>query len=421
MGSHSTIQKHLTAQDLQHEWIDRYSTKKFHMEYSGYLSNHLLHGVVALHELGATKHQIDDFAEHYAKTKLEPVAPEHKDPYEVATVDEISSDQDAVVPSAERVQKLLGKREDFDVLLAFYAHEVKLLGTDGAVKKHLPALVGGLSGALLHGLIQLGYAYHIGGYRLIAEGLAYFHFSYLSFDQPKKQEETLTGSKKAFTRDEATKLAHALKNHEFILREMHEHFQRQAITKLTIGIFQKKLNALSAHPERGSKAAFELISSTLDGYDLAKVDGNFAIDFALWLYTMIEHNDFVIAHAVTSAWSLKQLEHLLDHDDRVRAWKVWLQVATSGFILQEVSDLSANDICDQYEARLASLGSWQEIIDRTLALQDYPDEHVYKVVQVAHEHAEVHDDGFLSSDERAFVTRQAATKVVEQDFQRVSK
>uniref|UniRef100_K3X1G2 Uncharacterized protein n=1 Tax=Globisporangium ultimum (strain ATCC 200006 / CBS 805.95 / DAOM BR144) TaxID=431595 RepID=K3X1G2_GLOUD len=420
MGSHSsttTIQKHFTAQDLQHEWIDRYSTKKFHMEYSGYLSNHLLHGVVALHELGATKDQIDDFAEHYAKTKLEPVPSEHEDPYEVAAVDEISSNQDAVVPSAERVQKLLGQRQDFDALLAFYAHEVKLLGTDGAVKKHLPALVGGLSGALLHGFIQFGYAYHIGGDRLIAEGLAYFHFSYLSFDQPKKQEETPTGSKKAFTRDEATKLAHALKSHEFILREMHEHLQGKAITELTIGLFQKKLNALSAHPERGSKAAFELISGTLDQYDLSKVNGNFAIDFALWLYTMIEHNDLVIVHAVTSAWSLKQLEHLLDHDDRVRAWKVWFQVATSAFILQEVSDLSANDICDQYEAKLASLDPWQEIIHRTLALQDYPDEHVYKVVQVAHEHAKVHDDGFLSSGERAFVTRQAATKVIEQDFQ----
>ncbi|KAF1329505.1 Proteasome subunit beta type-6, partial [Globisporangium splendens] len=411
------IRKHLAPSDVQNQWIDHYSTKKFGIEYGGYLSNHLLHLVVALYELGATKHQIDDFAEHYAKKKLEPVTPSHEDPYDVVAVDEIRSERAVtLVPSAEYVEKLLGKRQDFDALLAFYGHEVKLLGTDGAVKKHLPSLVGGLSGALLHGIIQLGYAFHIGGDRLIAEGLAYFHFSYLSYDGQKKHNESSAGSKKALTREEAVRLVHAVRNHEFVLREVGERLQTKAISELPLGGFQKKLNALSAHPERGSKAAFELIASTLDEYDLSKVDGNFALDFTLWLYAMIGGSDFVIVHAVTSAWSLKQMEHLLDHDDRVRAWRVWLHVAICAFILVKDADVSASDICDQHAAKLATLDPWQEIINRTLALQDYPDEHVYKLVQVAHEHAAFHGASFLSSDERAFVTRQAASKVIVHEF-----
>jgi len=406
----------MDTHELQDELINKYSTKKFGMEYGGYLSNHLLHGVVALYELGASKQLIDDFAEHYAKMKLEAIAPDHEDPYEVATVEATSSNEDTAIPSEERVQELLGRREDFDALLAFYGHEVKLLGTDGAVKKHLPHLAGGLCGALLHGLIQLGYSYHIGGERLVAEGLAYFHFSYLSFDEPEKQEET--SGTKALTREEAVNLAHALKNHEFILSEMRRQLEARVITELPLGLFQKKLNTLSAHPQRGSAAAFQLISSTLDQYDFSKVNGNFALDFSLWLYTMIDHNDFVIAHAVTSAWSLKQIEHLLDHDNLVRAWKVWFHVAITAFVVQNVSDLSVRDICEQHASELSALDSWQEIIDKALALQDYPDEHVYKVVQIAHEHAALQSSSsFLSDEERAFVTRKAASKVIAVGFQ----
>ncbi|GAB9474804.1 Proteasome subunit beta type-6 [Globisporangium polare] len=399
------------------------------MEYDGYFSNHLLHGVVALYELGAPREQIETFAEHYAKAKLETTAYDHEDPFELVVAEEDSSKSDApvtMIPSAERVKELLGKREDFDALLAFYAHEVKLHGTDEAIRKHLPFMVGGLCGALLHGLIQLGYAYHIGGDRLIAEGLAYFHFSYLSFeDKDDYKNDSSSESldegtkKKQFTREEALQVAHAVKNHEFILSEMRAQLKTEPFADLAIGVYQRNLSALSAHPERGSAAAFQLISRTLDQFDFSEINGDVALDFSLWLYDMMEHSDFVIAHAVTSAWSLKQLEHLLGRDDLVRAWKVWFRVAVSAFIQQRVTDLSADDICDRMELELSTLDSWKEIIERTLALGGSTDEHVYKVVQVAHEHASTGDNksSFLTQDEREFVARKAANKVISTDFQ----
>lgn len=413
----------MDSEDVREELTAKYSTKKFAMEYGGYLSNHLLHGVVALFELGAPRQQIEAFAEHYAKEKLETTAYDHEDPFEMV-VAENTSDA-STIPSTERVKELLGKREDFDALLAFYSHEVKLLGADEAIRKHLPVMVGGLCGALLHGLIQLGYAYHIGGDRLITEGLAYFHFSYLSFedkdDYKKKNSEPLNeDKKKQFTREEALRVAHAVKNHEFLLSEMCAQLETEPFADLPIGIYQRNLNALSAHPERGNAAAFQLISSTLNQFDFTDINGDVALDFSLWLYDIIEHSDFVIAHAVTSAWSLKQLEHLLGHDDRVRAWKVWFRVAVSAFIQQQVTDLSADDICDRVEVELSTLDSWKEIIERTLALDVTTDEHVYKVVQVAHEHAfgGGNKSSFLTQEEREFVARKAASKVLEIDFQR---
>lgn len=411
----------MDSEDVREELTAKYSTKKFAMEYGGYLSNHLLHGVVALFELGAPRQQIEAFAEHYAKEKLETTAYDHEDPFEMV-VAENTSDAPAI-PSVERVKELLGKREDFDALLVFYAHEVKLLGVDEAIRKHLPVMVGGLCGALLHGLIQLGYAYHIGGDRLIAEGLAYFHFSYLSFedkdDYKKNDNEPLDeDKKKQFTREEALRVAHAVKNHEFLLSEMRAQLKTEPFADLPIGTYQRNLNALSAQPERGNVAAFQLISSTLNQFDFTDINGDVALDFSLWLYDMIEHSDFVIAHAVTSAWSLKQLEHLLGHDDRVRAWKVWFRVAVSAFIQQQVTDLSADDICDRVEVELSTLDSWKEIIERTLALNVTTDEHVYKVVQVAHEHASGggNKSSFLTQEEREFVARKAASKVLNIGF-----
>lgn len=421
-SSTNAIHKSMAVTDVRKELTTKYSTRKFAMEYGGYLSNHLLHGVVALFELGAPKEQIEAFAEHYAKEKLETTAYDHEDPFEMVVA--VDTSDAPVIPSTERVKELLGKREDFDALLAFYAHEVKLHGTDEAIRKHLSTMIGGLCGALLHGLIQLGYAYHIGGDRLIAEGLAYLHFSYLSFedkDDYKKTSEPLNeDKKKQFTREEALSVAHAVKNHEFILSEMHKQLETAPFADLPIGIYQRNLNALSAHPERASAAAFQLIASTLDQFDFSNINGDVALDFSLWLYTMIEHNDFVIAHAVTSAWSLKQLEHLLSHDDRVRAWKVWFRVAVSAFIQQQVTDLSAEDICDRaVDLELSTLDSWTEIVGRTLALEETTDEHVYKVVQVAHEHA-ICDakSSFLTPEEREFVARKAASKVIAIDFQR---
>ncbi|RLN47340.1 hypothetical protein BBJ28_00017743 [Nothophytophthora sp. Chile5] len=158
------------------------------------------------------------------------------------------------------------------------------------------------------------------------------------------------------------------------------------------------------------------------------MDGTFALDLVLWLYAMIEHNDFVILHAVTSAWALQQLEHLLKPADRVRAWKVWLHVALSAFVTAQIRDLRDSDICELCSDELPGLDSWSQIIARTLGLAEQgllerDLVHVYKLVQVAHGHEAdmttrggVNEKSFLSAEERDYITRKSALKAISVDF-----
>ena len=93
------------ARSLGAEW----STKKFCIEYGGYLSNHLSHGIVALHKLGASQARVDRFVAQYI-------------PHLEASVPEPS----ASVSSFDAA--LLGKRQHFYSLVGFYEGEVAKRG-----------------------------------------------------------------------------------------------------------------------------------------------------------------------------------------------------------------------------------------------------------------------------------------------------
>lgn len=390
-------------QQLQRKVLKNWSTTKFRIEYDGYFSNHLLHALIALYEVGASENQIESYARKYV-TKLEVQEDEHE---------AMLTPEEAAL-TVESARALLGKRDNFYSLVAFYEGEIEKNGVDGAIKIHLPVLVGGLAGSLFHGIIQLGYSYHIGGERLIAEGLAYLHFSYLSFDESAEPVAALEESKKPFTRDVAQRLAHALAYNEFLLSEMNKQLDTEPLKSWPTGLLQRKLMGLSSDKDRGSLAAFQVISETLQQYDLSKINGAFALDLILWLYDMIKSNDFVVLHAITSAWSLQQVEHVLSTRDLQRGWQAWLHSVLSAYVVQQVRDLRDYDFCDK---TTQDLDSWETILRKTVELEGFQDEHVYKLVQVAHDHStRAKDNGFLSVAERDFVARSAASKVISMPF-----
>ncbi|ETP38523.1 hypothetical protein F442_13882 [Phytophthora nicotianae P10297] len=406
-----------SAMQVQQQLTRTWSTLRYRMEYGGYLSNHLLHGVVALFDLGASEEKIEEFAECYS-TKLEKAEPSHDDVMQPDVRAKFLKESKLAFESAKG---LLGKRQNFDGLLALYAAEVQELGIDKAVKKHLPVLVGGLAGALLHAIIQLGYAYHIGGERLVAEGLTYMHYAYLSFDEPQQVNAEELQENKTFSRDEAMQLVRMLNGNDFLLNEMSCKLQAKPLVDLEIGGIQKRLSTMSGDPERGSSEAFNLIWDAINAYNLSKMNGVFALDVAFWLYMMIEHNDFVILHAVTSAWALQQVEHLLEPKDHERAWKVWLHVSLSAFVTNKIKDVLTSDVCDQQLEDLPALDPWRQIVAKTLGLADEgllerDLAHAYKLVQVAHSHAQTNEMSFLSGEERDFIARKSALKVISCEF-----
>ncbi|GMF12309.1 unnamed protein product [Phytophthora lilii] len=403
----------LPSEQIRQTLTRDYSTLRFRIEYGGYLSNHLLHAVVALHELGASEQKIVGYAAHYTQ-KLESEGPDHEDVIEGASTVEILSD--------EEVQALLGKRQKYDALLAYYAREVKKLGVDGAVCKHLPYLFSGLAGALLHGIIQLGYAYHIGGDRLVAEGLAYQHHCYLPFDEPSMSpgKEPL----RHFTRQTVLEVADAVTSNEFLRSEQDRLMNVSPIKDLGVGEIQRGLNVLSGHSERNSPKAFALIWRQINEFDFSTFNGTFALDIVLWLYVMLEHNDFVVLHAATSAWSLQQLEHLLSPSDKAKAWRVWFHVTLSALVTARARDFRQQDICTEspdLEVRVAALPLWSELRATALDLPGFPDEHVYKMVQVAGDHAQSKQSAFLTPLERELVTRTAALTVIAIPFKPYSQ
>ncbi|KAG7394989.1 Proteasome subunit beta type-6 [Phytophthora boehmeriae] len=404
----------LSADHVRQVFTRNYSTLHFRIEYGNYLANHLLHAVVALYELGASERKITDFAANYVK-KLEAEGPDHEDVVERPATAGVISDEEA--------RALLGKRRDYDALLAYYAQDIKKMGVDDAIRKHLPNLFSGMAGALLHGFIQLGYAYHIGGDRLVAEGLAYQHHCYLPFDEPpmKPSSKPL----RQLTREEVFKVAGAVATSEFLHAEQERLMSSSPLKDLDIGWMQRGVSVFSGHPERNSPAAFELIWNTINEFDCSCLDGCYALDLIMWIWTMIKHNDFVVLHGVTLAWSLQQVEHLLSLADRAKAWRVWLHVSLTALVTARAQNFHEQDICspsESLEKRLPALPSWAEIREKALAVPDFPDEHVYKMVQVAdaHAHADYNETAdrasFLSPVERDFVARTAALTVIEVPF-----
>jgi 20S proteasome subunit beta 1 len=357
---------------------------------------------------------VEGYAKHYVATKLCPVNDRTQD--EEAPAVARPADADA----------LLGKRENFEGLRAMYEAEIQHITADGAITQHLPKLIGGLAGSLLHGLIQLGYAYRIGGDLLIAEGLAYMHFSYLSFEAAD-DDQVLAQQGEPFTRDAALALARSVQKDTALLDELHTHLQAPAFTNVVHGDLQRRVMSFSSDATLGNPVLFNAVKTAVDRFDFRNVNGHFALDFATWLYHLTPTNDFVLLHATTSAWSLHQVEHLLAVDDRVRAWKVWFRMALGAFIMHEAPELPAEDPCEQATTQLTTMPEWDEIIAKTLALEGDVDEHVYKLVQVAHDIATTgarspDDEGnaspssFLTATQREFVTRSAALKVISSEF-----
>jgi hypothetical protein len=134
----------------------------FDIEWGGFLTNHLSHGVYALWQLGAPAPLVSRYRALY-----------------VARLSRLPAPLPPPPPPASAAL-LLGQRREYAPLLSLYRGEVRALGVGGALAARLPRLLPGLAGAALHGLIHCGVAARRGQSWLVAEGLAYLHHSYLA-------------------------------------------------------------------------------------------------------------------------------------------------------------------------------------------------------------------------------------------------
>lgn len=137
-----------------------------HIEFHGFLTNHMKHAVIALHGLGADADYIEKYCSSYAKETygfgLEPAK---------------GSDVDV---NEDNWQAYLGKHEQFEALCRFFTRRADELGLDEMLRFYVPSLLAGCVGSLFHGAIHLGWAIGAGHHGMIIEGVAYLAFSFVS-------------------------------------------------------------------------------------------------------------------------------------------------------------------------------------------------------------------------------------------------
>lgn len=172
----------------------------WHIEYDTFLTNHITHGTIALffllddaNEPGPTLHAwysrddcVQAFCESYkARHKLFHFEDDEGVEQRIPPVT-TDDGTEGHARDAHIVSKLLGQKKHFLWIISRFESELLENATSCAagdtpeamlVRKWLPTLAPGLSGAALHGIIHLGLGVRANSRSMIVEGLAYLVFA----------------------------------------------------------------------------------------------------------------------------------------------------------------------------------------------------------------------------------------------------
>ena len=182
----------LAREDFGDPWlVERLGASRgYHIEWKDgfHLTNHISHGLLALHAIGASRERSAAYAEHYSERLLA-----REPPGERVEAGGCASATDA--------ESLRGKRAGFEQLVQYYARELEdVCGGDvrQLVAAHAPALLDGLAGAAFHGLIHLGLGLRAGDSAMVVQGCAYLAHSHLPLGAAavaaQQQRRPTTGS-----------------------------------------------------------------------------------------------------------------------------------------------------------------------------------------------------------------------------------
>lgn len=325
---------------------------RFHIEYGGYLSNHLSHALIALYKLEAPPSKINNFFEMYIN-KLEEKIPAEKK------------------ISKNNWKEFKGKKENYTGLVEFYKEELSKRRVDDVLNEFIPELIEGLSGSAFHGLITLGYALEFMEDTLnIAEGLAYWTFCFSSLGISSKQG-TFKDPLEIFKEVKEDRIFDNISNKKLKFHESMMEFKKypQALQKYDI-----------------------YISPNASSEELMHEFMKLVVDVFLKTGAV----DFFLLHGVTSMRALKTvLSHIHDKEIQLDALRFFWRAVLCTYVIQ--GEKAIKPIGD-YESKH---NSWANIIDCTLHEND---EHLLKLVFVCHDEAkqsEIKDRLFKETAQRA--------------------
>lgn len=286
------------------------------------LTNHLPMALVAKAGLGAPSAELKRFADRYS--------------LRLAEIPEGS-----VELSRSTWHLAVGKPAAYPDLLRFFSQEVEVLGIEELVRKYLPSLLSGISGAAFHGVIRLAYALDVRSTNRVSAALAYLA-SNAAVLAPIEQIDSTTDSP------------------EKLLRELSTTREWSAIPRMKLISDEMSWVAAQSH--------FSRVTSSLDVSDKTP---NLLAEAALKVYASTD--DFTALHGVTGMEALMRIREFVE--DAATYDRLSFQALAAAYMT-----IGAPEVCS--EARLSELVSQDDVdlefVTARAAMSD--DEHVAKLV-----------------------------------------
>ncbi len=350
--------------------------QSYHIEFNGYLTNHVKHAVVALKGLGASPQRIKEYYDTYVKCT----------PYGYG-LEPARSSEHAI--TQDNWQVYFGKHCSFTSYCQFFDQKEKELGLERLLGEYVPSLLPGCVGRLMHGTIHLGWALGSGNRWMIIEGLAYMAFSYLSCHPERTYPATHGTAKDKSVPDSLLRIAEAWEADRGALQGW-----------LEATLTDDKYSASAGfHPELAVTGAQYNIAKVLaEGHPLIHETPAWIGDqdmASIWeelyeavtLLYMAKPGDFLLLHLITSLHAMEQIANRMPFDQQKRAikcyWTAMLGVIFSRGEVPTRATLEA--LHSKYKDAVDHDGSptegqeWKHIVARALIEEE---EHNPKLVYV---------------------------------------
>ncbi|MGB0910776.1 MAG: questin oxidase family protein [Nitrospirales bacterium] len=352
--------------------------QSYHIEFNGFLTNHVKHAVIALYRLGASPERIQEYFDTYVRCT----------PYGYGVDPARHSDHTI---TEDNWQKYLGQHCNFSSYCQFFDRQEKELGMDRLLSEYVPILLPGCVGSLMHGTIHLGWSLDSKNRWMIIEGLAYMAFSYLSCNPDRTYPATHDQEKDSSVLDSFLRIVDAWEADRNALHDWLE----------TTLADNKYTAANGFHPELAiTGTQFNIAKVLAEGHPLIHNTPTWIEKqeiSVVWkelyetmsLLFMTQPGDFLILHLITSLHAMEQISNQLPTDQQKRAircyWTAMLAIVFSRGEVPTRAVLEAlhaqyNDVVDDTESAKAG-ESWESIVARALIEAE---EHNPKLVYVEH-------------------------------------
>lgn len=136
--------------------------RSHHIEYRGYFSNHLAHGLIAIHRMGASAERLDEFAREYSK-KLEPQRPPAErmgTALRGSLMEHIGQGHgwtNLITFFEDEWKRVAREVEQKQGAASMAPHTLALAVDRALLNQYFPLLLPFMSGAATHPLIHLGF------------------------------------------------------------------------------------------------------------------------------------------------------------------------------------------------------------------------------------------------------------------------